>query len=75
MDSAKNAEQAPAELTTFVQGLLQQMQTRFQKLSDNIIAKVDEMGVRLDDLEKSIGEIMEQAGDEKANSSAAEKAA
>ena len=31
-------------------------------MSDGIIGKIDEMGTRIDDLEKSIGDIMAQAG-------------
>lgn len=56
------AAATPTEVTTFVQGLLNQMQQRFNKMSDNIISKVDEMGVRLDGLEKNVNELIEQAG-------------
>jgi heat shock factor-binding protein 1 len=31
-------------------------------MSDSIIGRIDEMGSRIDDLEKSIAELMEQAG-------------
>ena len=71
MSAAKPAAGAPTaagnptgtqELTTFVQNLLQQMQTRFQEMSDAIITRIDEMGARIDDLEKSIAELMQQAG-------------
>jgi len=34
------------DLTTFVQTLLQQMQERFQQMSDQIIARIDDMGTR-----------------------------
>lgn len=54
--------QGAQELTAFVQNLLQQMQTRFQEMSDAIITRIDEMGARIDDLEKSIAELMQQAG-------------
>lgn len=37
-------------------------QTRFQTMSEAIIGRIDEMGNRIDDLEKSIGELMSQAG-------------
>jgi heat shock factor-binding protein 1 len=50
------------DLTLFVQQLLQQMQGRFQTMSDTIIGRIDEMGSRIDDLEKSIAELMQQAG-------------
>jgi heat shock factor-binding protein 1 len=31
-------------------------------MSDGIIGKIDDMGSRIDELEKSIGDIMQQAG-------------
>jgi heat shock factor-binding protein 1 len=44
------------------------MQSRFQQMSDSIITRIDEMGERIDDLEKSVGDLIQQAdeGDEKA---------
>mmetsp|Transcript_23290 Transcript_23290/g.72879 ORF Transcript_23290/g.72879 Transcript_23290/m.72879 type:complete len:127 (-) Transcript_23290:358-738(-) len=56
------APQNTADLTAFVQNLLQQMQGRFQQMSDSIIGRIDEMGGRIDELEKSIGELIQQAG-------------
>ncbi|XP_076034345.1 heat shock factor-binding protein 1 isoform X2 [Oratosquilla oratoria] len=44
--------------------LLQQMQERFQTMSDQIIARIDEMGTRIDDLERNISDLMTQAGPE-----------
>ncbi len=39
-------------------------------MSNQIIGKIDEMGSRIDDLEKSIGDLMEHAGvDETVNQS------
>lgn len=63
--------QGTQELTIFVQNLLQQMQSRFQEMSDTIITRIDEMGARIDDLEKSIAELMQQAGIEEGDSAAA----
>ncbi|CAM6033097.1 unnamed protein product [Sphagnum compactum] len=77
-----DSTQSTADLTAFVQNLLQQMQSRFQTMSDSIISKnilfhqasgqlvfdpclfalLDEMGSRIDDLEKSIGELVKEAG-------------
>mmetsp|Transcript_13668 Transcript_13668/g.38709 ORF Transcript_13668/g.38709 Transcript_13668/m.38709 type:complete len:84 (+) Transcript_13668:130-381(+) len=54
--------QNSADLTKFVQNLLNQMQTRFQTMSDSIIGRIDEMGGRIDELEKSIGDLIQQAG-------------
>lgn len=36
------------------------MQSRFAQMSDAIIGRIDEMGSRIDDLEKSIADLMEQ---------------
>jgi hypothetical protein len=35
-------------------------QTRFNQMSEQIIGKIDDMGQRIDDLERSIAELMEQ---------------
>lgn len=37
-------------------------QSRFQQMSEAIIGRIDDMGNRIDDLEKSIGELMSAAG-------------
>eukprot|EP00850_Spirogloea_muscicola_P006299 SM000029S10594 [mRNA] locus=s29:863457:864132:+ [translate_table: standard] len=69
-----------------VQNLLQQMQARFQTMSDSIITRnilltafgraathhsrrlgpraLDEMGTRIDELERSIGDLVREAGAE-----------
>jgi len=49
------------ELTQLVQSMLTQMQQRFQSMSDNIIGRIDEMGTRIDDLEKSIADLVSEA--------------
>lgn len=59
--------QDSADLSEFVQNLLQQMQGRFQTMSDSIISRVDEMGSKIDDLEKQIGELVQQSGVEDRN--------
>jgi heat shock factor-binding protein 1 len=41
--------------------MLNQMQNRFQSMSDNIINRIDEMGTRIDDLEKSIADLVNEA--------------
>ncbi|KFQ17553.1 Heat shock factor-binding protein 1, partial [Merops nubicus] len=53
-----------------VQTLLQQMQDKFQTMSDQIIGRnilfnrksLDDMSCRIDDLEKNIADLMTQAG-------------
>ena len=49
--------QSTADLSAFVQNLLSQMQSRFQQMSDSIIT-------RIDDLEKSVGDLVQQAEDD-----------
>jgi len=60
-----NGEEVPEnaqDLTIFVQNLLEQMQQRFNQMSTSIIGRIDDMGTRIDDLEKSITDLMSQAG-------------
>ena len=52
------------ELNAFVQNMPKQMQERFEEMSGNIVGRVDEMGKRIDDIEKSINEIMNELGEE-----------
>ena len=37
------------------------MQSRFQQMSDSIITRIDEMGERIDDLERSVQDLVTQA--------------
>jgi heat shock factor-binding protein 1 len=48
------------DMQLFIKNLLEQMQNRFTAMSTTIIGRIDEMGSRIDDLEKSIGELMNQ---------------
>ncbi|CAM4521337.1 unnamed protein product [Leuciscus chuanchicus] len=53
------------DLTVVVQTLLQQMQDKFQTMSDQIIGRnilLHIMSTRIDDLEKNISDLMTQAG-------------
>ncbi|KAM5263598.1 heat shock factor-binding protein 1 [Ctenodactylus gundi] len=55
------------DLTSVVETLLQQMQDKFQTMSDQIIGRnilfmFDDMSSRIDDLEKNIADLMTQAG-------------
>jgi len=60
------ADQEHQDLTLFVQNLLKEMQSRFQTMSDAIINRIDDMGTRIDDLEKSIQELIVETGAEEA---------
>uniref|UniRef100_A0A3Q2XWD7 Heat shock factor-binding protein 1 n=1 Tax=Hippocampus comes TaxID=109280 RepID=A0A3Q2XWD7_HIPCM len=48
------------DFTNVVQTLLQQMQDKFQTMSDQIIGR--NIHTRIDDLEKNIADLMTQAG-------------
>ncbi|KAK1286513.1 hypothetical protein QJS10_CPB20g01041 [Acorus calamus] len=67
----EDAKQSTADMTTFVQNLLQQMQSRFQGMSEKILTKnilsnivADEMGSRIDELERSINDLKAEVGPE-----------
>ncbi|KAK1271340.1 hypothetical protein QJS04_geneDACA021539 [Acorus gramineus] len=60
----EDAKQSTADMTTFVQNLLQQMQSRFQGMSEKILTKIDEMGSRIDELERSINDLKAEVGPE-----------
>lgn len=47
--------------------MLTQMQQRFQSMSDTIIGRIDEMGKRIDDLESSISDLVQEAQSENDN--------
>ncbi|XP_009780609.1 heat shock factor-binding protein [Nicotiana tabacum] len=66
-----NSKQSTADMTVFVQNLLQQMQTRFQTMSESIISKIDEMGNRIDELEQSINDLRAEMGQDGAPSPSA----
>jgi len=61
MSSAKDEEEEE-DITLFVRELLDQMQSRFQEMEDTLEDKMGEFGMRMDDLEQSLNELMEQAG-------------
>ncbi|XP_026444774.1 heat shock factor-binding protein-like [Papaver somniferum] len=63
-EPASEGTQSPADMTVFVQSLLQQMQSRFQQMSNTIVSKIDEMGNRIDELEQSINELRTEMGAE-----------
>ncbi len=54
MDKKAVEDPSTKELNQFVQNMLKQMQDRFEEMSTNIIGRVDQMGKRIDDIEKSI---------------------
>ncbi|KAJ8623195.1 hypothetical protein MRB53_031724 [Persea americana] len=78
-----DTKQSTADMTAFVQNLLQQMQSRFQVMSESIVSKnilllvvcdflncdaLDDMGSRIEELEKSINDLKSEMGVEGAPS-------
>ncbi|KAK9282553.1 hypothetical protein L1049_005474 [Liquidambar formosana] len=59
---SEDPKQSTADMTVFVQNLLQQMQSRFQTMSNSIVTKIDEMGGRINELEQSINELRAEMG-------------
>ncbi|KAJ9543347.1 hypothetical protein OSB04_023054 [Centaurea solstitialis] len=59
MDGKDDTKQNTADMTQFVQTLLQQMQNRFQTI--NVL---DEMGERISELEQSINDLRAEMGAE-----------
>ncbi|XP_042019745.1 heat shock factor-binding protein-like [Salvia hispanica] len=68
---ADSSKQSTGDMTAFVQNLLQQMQSRFQVMSESIITKIDEMGNRIDELEQSINDLRTEMGQDGAPSPSA----
>ena len=59
-NQSKDVDNA-AELTQLVQQMLQQMQTRFGEMNNSIVSRIDDMGKKIDELESSIGELIQEA--------------
>ena len=49
------------DLTKLVQQMLGQMQHRFDEMNNNIVGRINEMGTKIDELESSIGELVQEA--------------
>jgi heat shock factor-binding protein 1 len=43
-----------------VENLLEQMNSRFKAMSDTIIGRIDEMGGKIEELEKSVNDLLAQ---------------
>ncbi|XP_015682363.1 heat shock factor-binding protein 1-like protein 1 [Protobothrops mucrosquamatus] len=64
---ADSDPQSAKELSQFAENLLQQLHENFEDLTDKLSLKMDEMGERINDLEKHVVELMAEAGIENAN--------
>eukprot|EP00548_Thalassiothrix_antarctica_P012867 CAMPEP_0194167362 /NCGR_PEP_ID=MMETSP0154-20130528/2670_1 /TAXON_ID=1049557 /ORGANISM="Thalassiothrix antarctica, Strain L6-D1" /LENGTH=94 /DNA_ID=CAMNT_0038878249 /DNA_START=71 /DNA_END=355 /DNA_ORIENTATION=+ len=52
----------PTEMSLLVGDMLDQMKSKFKAMGNSIMSRMDDMGNRMDELEISIGELMDQAG-------------
>ncbi|XP_034285206.1 heat shock factor-binding protein 1-like protein 1 [Pantherophis guttatus] len=59
---ADNDPPSAKELSHFAENLLQQLQENFEDLTDKLSLQMDEMGERINDLEKHVAELMAEAG-------------
>lgn len=50
------------DVSSFVRSLLDQMQQRFETMSQNIIEKIDSVGSKVDALDDEITSLMKEAG-------------
>ena len=60
MADSKAGPQSAEELTTFVQSMLAQMQSRFQQMSDEIITKIDDLGNRIEELDEQVSKMSDR---------------
>uniref|UniRef100_UPI0037E7792E heat shock factor-binding protein 1-like protein 1 n=1 Tax=Semicossyphus pulcher TaxID=241346 RepID=UPI0037E7792E len=60
---------AAKDMTEAMDKTMQRLQGRFQAVSEQLECKIDEMGTRIDELEKNVSELMTQAGMEEQASS------
>ncbi|KAF9558376.1 hypothetical protein EC968_007113 [Mortierella alpina] len=61
-NSEKNV--SPQELTLYVEKLLEQINAKFDGVSTQIFSKMDEMSSRIEDLEKSIGDLVQNVDED-----------
>ncbi|XP_061202232.1 heat shock factor-binding protein 1-like protein 1 [Neopsephotus bourkii] len=56
------ADPPGADLSQLAENLLYQLQENFQALTEKITILLEEMGERIDDLEKHVADLMTEAG-------------
>lgn len=59
---SKTNNKAATDMTEAMEKTMQRLEGRFQAVSEQLESKIDEMGTRIDDLEKNVAELMTQAG-------------
>ncbi|XP_063042122.1 heat shock factor-binding protein 1-like [Engraulis encrasicolus] len=50
------------DLTAQMETTMQEINKKFQAMSDQIVTRLEEMGTRINDLEKNVADLMQQAG-------------
>lgn len=53
---------AAKDMTDAMEETMRRLQGRFQGVSQQLESKINEMGTRIDDLEKNVSDLMTQAG-------------
>uniref|UniRef100_A0A3B4T6I0 Heat shock factor binding protein 1a n=2 Tax=Seriola TaxID=8160 RepID=A0A3B4T6I0_SERDU len=53
---------AAKDMTEAMEETMRRLQGRFQEVSEQLESKINEMGTRIDDLEKNVSDLMTQAG-------------
>uniref|UniRef100_W5MPD7 Heat shock factor-binding protein 1 n=1 Tax=Lepisosteus oculatus TaxID=7918 RepID=W5MPD7_LEPOC len=59
---AETGPNTPQDLSDMVEAMMRGLQNKFQAMSDQIVSRMEEMGTRIDDLEKNVADLMTQAG-------------
>lgn len=59
---SKTECKAAQDMTEAMETTMQRLQGRFQAISEQLESKIDQMGTRIEDLEKNVAELMTQAG-------------
>ncbi|KAJ8403059.1 hypothetical protein AAFF_G00359750 [Aldrovandia affinis] len=66
---AESNSKAATDLAELMETTMQNLQSKFQAMSDQIVSRMDEMGTRIDGLEKNVADIMTEAGMEEPQTS------
>lgn len=54
--------QTPKNLSEFVEVVFKRLQDKYETMSDELISKMEDMGARIDDLDRDVADLMLQAG-------------
>ncbi|MBN3295332.1 heat shock factor-binding protein 1-like protein 1 [Amia ocellicauda] len=59
---AESNPKTTQDLSDYMETMMQNLQSKFQAMSDQIVSRMDEMGNRINALEKNVADLMTQAG-------------